>query len=485
MTIVDNRTPNRSYTEPYALNDLADDVARLVAAIRGIDTDMAAVLTSLGGKADTGHHHPIEEIDGLQSALDGKADFNHSHTLNDLSDVDVSAASDGMFLKRVAGQWVASVISLGDFGYLAKDQNLADLTDIKVARQNIGLYRRLTVANADTNLSAGNASVTEVLYTATWTANRTITLPLANTRNRGDAVVFRDPNNYIGSRTVTWQAQGTDTLVGTPSFNAPEREVRLVSDGVSQWTIDNTKAVQQSAAACYFTPWGPNSGYWLYPENGNTIPINGRLERIPAGGVPLPNSPAIDPNVLTYIYAYMNAGQMALLISTTAFAIDPYSGIPMMTGNRAYTLVGMFYQYQGISWFNRKQKYMSSYQTNLWLAAPYPVFQFGFPCWNDTTVDVDLDVSYHTKFTGYDSYLGFAFSAPGLWAEWQFNDFRVPPYQGINDADMVHHSASRTYRNTTGDGQRTITLDVQPFESGSGGTYTAVGAISMVVKFWG
>ncbi|MBZ9820186.1 pyocin knob domain-containing protein [Mesorhizobium sp. CA4] len=50
MTI-DTATPNRNYPLPSAGNDLAHDVARLIAALQAVDVDVAAILTALVQKA--------------------------------------------------------------------------------------------------------------------------------------------------------------------------------------------------------------------------------------------------------------------------------------------------------------------------------------------------------------------------------------------------------------------------------------------------
>ncbi|QPC44521.1 hypothetical protein HW532_18555 [Kaustia mangrovi] len=106
MAIIDNRTPAQDYLLPDGANDLEDDVLRLVAALSAIDTDVAAILASLAGKADVGHGHAIGDIAGLQGALDGKMDAGATFTLDGLSDVDVAGAANNQVLMRSAGQWI-------------------------------------------------------------------------------------------------------------------------------------------------------------------------------------------------------------------------------------------------------------------------------------------------------------------------------------------------------------------------------------------
>jgi hypothetical protein len=47
----ENTTPNQGYQLPFAGNDLEDDVARIIAAIGAIDTDVASALSTLAAKA--------------------------------------------------------------------------------------------------------------------------------------------------------------------------------------------------------------------------------------------------------------------------------------------------------------------------------------------------------------------------------------------------------------------------------------------------
>lgn len=67
--VVENTTPNRGYQLPHETNDLADDVLRLIAAIMGIDVEIAAMLVAIASKADAEHDHVIANITGLAAAL--------------------------------------------------------------------------------------------------------------------------------------------------------------------------------------------------------------------------------------------------------------------------------------------------------------------------------------------------------------------------------------------------------------------------------
>ncbi len=97
--------------------------------------------------------------------------------------------------------------------------------------------------------------------------------------------------------------------------------------------------------------------------NGNRFFINGDWLTIPSGGATLSNS-GLSANTTYYIYAYNNAGSIALEASTTARATDTTYGHQIKNGDATRTLVGMCRtngssQFQStpalvISWMNRK-----------------------------------------------------------------------------------------------------------------------------------
>ena len=110
----------------------------------------------------------------------------------------------------------------------------------------------------------------------------------------------------------------------------------------------------------------------LVPFNGNRIPINGGIERVPAGGVALSNSGLASGTAL-YVYAWMNGSTMALEASATAPANDATrgnEGVRIKGQDPTRTLVGMVHPVTisnvasfvdqadsryVISWFNRRR----------------------------------------------------------------------------------------------------------------------------------
>jgi hypothetical protein len=113
MAIVDDRT-SRNYPLPHASNKLPEDVERLREAFTAIDTDMAAALLQIAGKAAAAHVHAMGDVTGLVAALAGKAALAHLHALADLTDTDVTGATNGQLLKKIGSKWQPGSISLAD-----------------------------------------------------------------------------------------------------------------------------------------------------------------------------------------------------------------------------------------------------------------------------------------------------------------------------------------------------------------------------------
>ncbi|GLK74680.1 hypothetical protein KHC23_08645 [Ancylobacter dichloromethanicus] len=112
--IIDDRTAVGDLPLPNALNRLRDDVERIRAAIEGSASSMAANAAGLGARAPLVHQHEIGQIVGLLDALGAKMAADWRPTLDELVDVDVASAANGMVLKRVGAAWIAAAIQLGD-----------------------------------------------------------------------------------------------------------------------------------------------------------------------------------------------------------------------------------------------------------------------------------------------------------------------------------------------------------------------------------
>ncbi|WAI82535.1 MULTISPECIES: pyocin knob domain-containing protein [Achromobacter] len=109
----------------------------------------------------------------------------------------------------------------------------------------------------------------------------------------------------------------------------------------------------------------------LVPQNGNGLIINGRQYRIPDAGVNIANTAGVN-SIVQYVYAYDNAGAIALEASSTSHALHT-DGVRIKSGDPSRTLVGMFikptngeFVFTGplnyvSSWFNRAQRGVQQY----------------------------------------------------------------------------------------------------------------------------
>jgi hypothetical protein len=115
----------------------------------------------------------------------------------------------------------------------------------------------------------------------------------------------------------------------------------------------------------------------LVPKGGAYLTIAGVDYPVPSGGVAATitstyvngvAATALTASTLYYVYAFMLAGVLTLNFSTTAHATDTTAGnvgVEIMTGDNAYSLVGMVYPTSGpvlgysganqlvLSWFNK------------------------------------------------------------------------------------------------------------------------------------
>lgn len=123
----------------------------------------------------------------------------------------------------------------------------------------------------------------------------------------------------------------------------------------------------------------------LAPYNGLNLNINGNLEKLPAAGVTAVNT-GLSNSTLYYVYAYMNAGAVALELSATGHS-QHSNGVEIKTGDPSRTLVGMVRTNSSgqfvddeknlcvLSWFNRHRKVgKSKFTANRDVAAAALVF---------------------------------------------------------------------------------------------------------------
>ena len=126
----DSRTPDRNYPRPHIDNTVSDAFTRLIAALNGIDADVAAILISVAGKANTLHTHSIANVTGLQAELDGKHPDTWRPSLDELTDVVTTGVANGQFLGYVAGQWQPVTISAASIPGVA---SISDVLALSIA----------------------------------------------------------------------------------------------------------------------------------------------------------------------------------------------------------------------------------------------------------------------------------------------------------------------------------------------------------------
>lgn len=116
---ITSTTAARGYQLPNIANFLSDDVARVIAALNAIDTDMAAQIAALSGKAPAVHAHLLADVTGLVGALDGKADASHVHALTSLTGVAIGSVSTGQVLRFNGTNFANATLAVGDVSGLS------------------------------------------------------------------------------------------------------------------------------------------------------------------------------------------------------------------------------------------------------------------------------------------------------------------------------------------------------------------------------
>lgn len=221
------------------------------------------------------------------------------------------------------------------------------------------------LTNANVTLTPAQAAKSKITLAGTLTGNVQIILPTW----LKDWVVT---NNTTGAFTVTAKT-AAGSGVAIPQDGSP---TKITGDGtnIAQLAENVAPATQSQHAAqlqqighgqCVLSTTG-TTNLMLFPMNGNNLIINGVPQQVPQSGVSyiLTGTTA----GTTYnVYAFMNAGVMALELSTTAHSIGA-NGVEVKTGDPTRTLVGKVLTSVSntlldngtnrtiISWFNRKLK---------------------------------------------------------------------------------------------------------------------------------
>jgi hypothetical protein len=149
---VENTTASRGYQLPDPVNQLANDVLRIIAAINSIDADLASTIASLSGKASSTHSHAISDIDGLQAALDSKIGSGSSIPISGVDGLqgalDAKAPiNNATFTGTTSGVTPASGANNTQFATTAWVRVQGYLTAVATANINDGAVTEAKLAN--------------------------------------------------------------------------------------------------------------------------------------------------------------------------------------------------------------------------------------------------------------------------------------------------------------------------------------------------
>jgi len=200
----------------------------------------------------------------------------------------------------------------------------------------------------------------------------------------------------------------------------------------------------------------------LIRYGGCQLTIDNVPQIIPAAGVDLAAT-GLTANVVYYIYAYMNAGVMTLLPSSTVPVADARNGVQVMTGDVTRTLVGMAVPDTGPVWAVTQQKY--------WVISYY----------NRIPKHLRLDISgLSTASTSLVQLSGFAY-----FLHW--GGVVAPQYLGSTVQSVAASAWHSSGVRVNGNGGFEFSTYVQPtgaMVNTSGGASFAVNAGASNLAFW-
>ncbi len=229
------------------------------------------------------------------------------------------------------------------------------------------------------------------------------------------------------------------------------------------------------------------SNLLLKPYNGNKLIIGGVPQTIPAAGVFL--APAgLNPNTLYYIYDAMVGGAMTLVPSTTGHTTDPTTGIEVMIGDAAKTLVGMAYVIGGPSFADsNSQRLVFSYFNRLGKG----VFLGSVSGTTSSSAAVELNTSGRVQILSWAdectsaSCIGTAsINAATYWC------WVVPGFDGVFNG-AVGSIGTDTAENTPNAGMSMVGSSVSQLSEGyhyitsMGGISSASGVVTIIVGLIG
>lgn len=241
-------------------------------------------------------------------------------------------------------------VSPGTVGSIDR-MNIGATTPGTLSATTMALATGSIASAATTDLST--VSATEVTVTGTTTITSFGTLPAGAIRLL----------TFSGVLTLTYN--GTSLILPTAAniVTAAGDTAVFCSLGSGNWTCFSYQRSSGMALATAATaiPSGQailslsGGNLVLSRKNGSLMFINGSNQTIPSAGVTLAAT-GLTAGTLYYIYAFMNSGTMTLEASTTAYAIDTSTGMPIKTGDATRTLVGMARPDTGPAWIDNPNK---------------------------------------------------------------------------------------------------------------------------------
>ena len=272
---------------------------------------------------------------------------------------------------------------------------------------------------------------------------------VANIRSITGSGTFSTWNVFLEGAPTS--VNGTSVINNIPEFSDTQGTIQ--DSGKSLVSFSNTGDCRLSLVS---------SNLVLKPFNGNQIVIAGFPRTIPSAGVSLAPT-GLSGSTLYYIYAYMVGSVVTLNASTTAHATDTTTGVEVMSGNSAYTLVGMAYCQTAatftdtatnrlvLSYFNRRNITCKATNSGGTASAPWvnllgPIYYLS---WGDSDVMIGITATGSHTITGGYVYVGYSIdsatspsdsSSAEAPAPSYSMDISVPP-SGYRLTEGYHYSA--------------------------------------------
>lgn len=283
---------------------------------------------TVAGKVGGASGPNVEVGDTLTCTVDGSTAGNHA---------------------TVGANWIISQVNID--GAVTGPASATDNNPTVYDGTSGRLVKQITYATFKTNLALvkGDVGLGNVDNTADSAKSVASAATLTTTRTI-------DGQNFNGSANITVIAPGT--VAATAKTTPLDADLFPIADTAAsnvlkKVTFANLKAFLKSYFDTLYTglsgafgqcilSWNGTS-LQLKPRGGNLITINGAVMTVPDAGVSLTPS-GLTNSTTYYVYAFNNAGNVDLVLSTTGHSTSTTAGnkgVEIETGNDARTLVGM------------------------------------------------------------------------------------------------------------------------------------------------